>query len=178
MLLRYRQAVGRTGETRLGGLTMLVGLGYFFVWTGFGIVVFPLGAALAALEMQHPALALAVPVAVSLMVLIAGALQFTKWKTHHLTCCREMPGHGCTLPVKTSTAWRHGLRLGLHCVNCCGNLMMILLVIGIMDLRTMAVVGAAITFERFAPAGKLVARAIGAVIVGAGLFMILDQFCR
>src|SRR5262245_60422490 len=32
MLRRYRQAVGRTGETRLGRLTALVGVGYFFVW--------------------------------------------------------------------------------------------------------------------------------------------------
>src|SRR3989454_11700177 len=30
MLWRYRQAVGRTGETRLGRLTALVGVGYFF----------------------------------------------------------------------------------------------------------------------------------------------------
>jgi hypothetical protein len=35
MLWRYRQAVGRTGETRLGRLTALVGLGYFFVWTDY-----------------------------------------------------------------------------------------------------------------------------------------------
>src|SRR4030088_3688118 len=43
MLWRYRQAVGRTGETRLGRLTSLVGVGYFFVWAVFGIGAFPLG---------------------------------------------------------------------------------------------------------------------------------------
>src|SRR5215813_13409329 len=37
MLRRYRQAVGRTGATRLGRQTALVGLGYFFVWTLFGL---------------------------------------------------------------------------------------------------------------------------------------------
>jgi predicted metal-binding membrane protein len=31
MRWRYRQAVGRTGDTRLGRLTALVGVGYFFV---------------------------------------------------------------------------------------------------------------------------------------------------
>jgi hypothetical protein len=41
-----------------------------------------------------------------------------------------------------------------------------------MDLRAMAVVAAAITVERLAPAGERVARAIGAVAVGAGLFLI------
>ena len=33
MLWRYRRAARRTGETRLGRLTALVGVGYFFVWT-------------------------------------------------------------------------------------------------------------------------------------------------
>ena len=52
MLWRYREAVGRTGETRLGRLTALVGVGYFFVWTVFGMAAFPLGVALAAIEMR------------------------------------------------------------------------------------------------------------------------------
>ena len=73
MLQRYRQAVGRTDETRLGPLTAIVGAGYFFVWTVFGMAVFPLGAALAAIEMQQPALARAVPIAVGVVVLIAGS---------------------------------------------------------------------------------------------------------
>jgi len=172
MLWRYRQAVGRTGETRLGRLTALVGVGYFFVWTACGMAAFPLGVALAAVEMQLPALARAVPIAVGVVVLIAGALQFTAWKAHHLACCRQAPGRGRTLPADAGTAWRHGLRLGLHCSCCCAGLMAILLVIGAMDLHAMAVVTAAITVERLAPASERVARAIGAVIVGAGLFLI------
>jgi predicted metal-binding membrane protein len=172
MLWRYRQAVGRAGETRLGRLTTLVGGGYFFVWTVFGMAAYPLGMALAALEMRLPALARAVPVAVGGVVLIAGVLQLTAWKARHLACCREAPGRGRTLPADAGTAWRHGLRLGLHCSYCCGGLMVILLVIGVMDLRVMAVVTAAITAERLAPAGERVARALGAIAVGAGLFLI------
>jgi hypothetical protein len=41
-----------------------------------------------------------------------------------------------------------------------------------MDLRVMAVVMAAITVERLTPAGERVARAIGAVVIGAGLHLI------
>src|SRR5215475_1344180 len=52
MLRRYREAVGRTAGTRLGRLTALAGLAYFLVWTAFGMAAFPLGIALAALEMQ------------------------------------------------------------------------------------------------------------------------------
>jgi hypothetical protein len=48
--------------------------------------------ALAVVEMQQPALARAVPIAVGGVVLIAGALQFTAWKARHLACCRAGPG--------------------------------------------------------------------------------------
>src|SRR5712692_4569124 len=67
MLWRYRQAVGWRGESRLGRLTLLAGLGYFFVWTLFGLAVFPLGVVLAAVEMEQPALARVAPVAVGVV---------------------------------------------------------------------------------------------------------------
>ena len=172
MLRRYRDAVGRTGEARLGRLTALVGVGYFFVWTVFGIAAFPLGVALAAVAMQLPALARAVPTAVGLVVLIAGALQFTAWKARHLACCREAPENGRTLVADAGTAWRHGVRLGLHCSFCCAGLVASLLVIGVMDLRAMAVVAAAITAERLAPRWQRVTRAIGAIVIAAGLLLI------
>jgi predicted metal-binding membrane protein len=76
------------------------------------------------------------------------------------------------LPADAGTAWRHGLHLGLHCIYCCAGLMAILFVLGVMDLRAMGVVTAAITAERLVPEGKRVARAIGVVTIGAGLFLI------
>ncbi len=171
MLWRYRRAVGRAGGMRLGWLTAIVGGGYFFVWTLFGMAAFPLGVALAAVEMQQPALARAVPIAVGVVVLIAGSLQFTRLKARHLACCRETPGRCCMLPADAGTAWRHGLRLGLYCSRCCAGLMVILLVIGVMDLRAMAVVTVAMTVERIAPSGEHFARAVGAVIIVAGLLL-------
>lgn len=169
MLGRYRQAVGRTGEARLGRLTVLVGAGYFVVWMLVGLAAFPLGLALAGIAMQVPSLARAVPIAIGVAVLIAGALQFSAWKVRRLACCREPPGHD---RADAGTAWRHGLRLGLQCGACCANLMAILLVVGVMDLGAMALVTAAITLERLAPAGDRAARAIGALVVGAGLLLI------
>jgi predicted metal-binding membrane protein len=166
MLRRYRQAVGPGAH--LGRLTALVGAGYFFVWTAFGLAVFPLGVALAAVEMQHAAVARSVPIAAAVVILLAGALQLTAWKARHLACCRESPRR--TLPADARTAWRHGLHLGLHCSYCCAGPIAILLVTGVMDLRAMAVVAAAITVERLA--GERVARATGAVALAAGFFLI------
>jgi predicted metal-binding membrane protein len=171
-LWSYRQVLAGNGETHPGWLTALVGVGYFFVWTTFGIVIFPVGVGLAELEMQLPVFSRAVPLAVAVVVLIAGAFQFTSWKARSLACCRESPSRGSKSQTEAATAWRYGLHLGLHCCYCCAGLMTILVVLGVMELRIMAVVTAAITAERLAPGGEHVARGIGAVVIGAGLFMI------
>ena len=142
---------------------VVVGLGYFFVWTLFGAVVFPLGVALAAIEMPRP------QILVGLAVLIAASLQFSAWKARRLDWCRNASERR-NLTVRA--AWRHGLCLGVHCAESCAGLMAILLVIGVMDLRAMTAVTAAITVERLAPNGVRVARAVGAVGVGAGLVLI------
>jgi predicted metal-binding membrane protein len=153
-------------------LTALAGIGYFFVWTMVGIAAFPLGMALASVAMQQPALARAVPAAIGAVVLLGGAVQFTAWKAHHLACCREAPGRGCTLPAAAAAAWRYGLRLGVHCGCSCVGLTMILLVIGVMDMRAMAAVTTAVSVEHLAPAGERIARAIGTVVVATGLLLI------
>ena len=173
MLRRFRQAIGGIGETRSGRLTALVGAGYFFVWTVLGIVAFALGVGLAAAEMQMPALAATVPLAVGVVVLIAGVLQFTAWKAHHLAHCRETPGCHPMLPADAGTAWRHGLRLGWHCSFCCAGPTAILFVTGVMDLRTMAVIAAAIAIERLAPNVERVARATGAIAALTGSLLIV-----
>ncbi|HWO34259.1 MAG TPA: DUF2182 domain-containing protein [Candidatus Acidoferrum sp.] len=177
-LWRYRRTIGSRGDTRLSWLTALAGIGYFLVWTVFGIVVFPLGATLAEIEMQQPALARVVPIAVGGVIVVAGALQFTACKAHHLACCRKPWGSERRLPADAATAWRHGLRLGLHCTYGCAGFTAILLVIGVMDLRVMALVTAAITAERLAPNGERVARAIGIVVVGVGLLLIARAAAR
>jgi predicted metal-binding membrane protein len=175
MLWRCRQAVGRTGSVHADWLSAIVGAGYFAVWTVSGMAAFASGAALAAIEMQQPALARGVPIAVGGVVLIAGFLQFTAWKARQLACCRNAPGHDRTLPTSVGAAWRFGLRLGLDCNLCCAGPTAVFLVIGVMDLRAMAAVTAAITLERLAPAGERVARAIGVVAIGAGLFLIASR---
>jgi len=172
MLWRYRAAVHPTVRMNLARLTAVVGAGYFFVWTMVGLVAFALGAALMTFEMRMPTMQRLVPMAVGAVVLIAGALQFTAWKARQLAVCRGVPGHGCGLMPQTIDAWRHGLHLGLRCSYCCAGLTAMLLVLGVMDLRVMAVVTAAITLERLAPAGARVARVTGALIVGAGVFLI------
>jgi len=142
------------------------------VWMLFGAIAFSAGAILTSLEMQLPALARAVPGAIGAIVLVSGVLQFSTWKAHHLACCRATPDCCELLRADARAAWRHGLRLGLHCVHCCLGLTTVLLVVGVMDLRAMAIVTAAICVERLAPGGLHAARFTGLVLVAAGLFLI------
>jgi predicted metal-binding membrane protein len=177
VLWRYRLAVGRTRGQAADRLAALVGAGYFLVWMAFGLAIFPIGAALATVEMQEPLLARATPVTAGVIVVIAGLLQFTAWKVHHLACCRKAPGHGQALnvqalPTNAGAALQHGLRLGLHCAAGSAGLTAMLLVLGMMDLRVMAVVTAAITAERLLPDRAQIAPAIGAAIIAAGMLLI------
>ena len=172
MLARYRRTIGPRGGARRAALTAVVAAGYFFVWTALGALVFPVGAALAAVEMSLPPVARAVPAAVGGVLLAAGALQWTRWKARQLACCRRDPLGGGAPPASGSAAWRHGLRLGVRCARCCVGLTVVLLVVGVMDLRAMIAVGGAVTLERLAPAGERFARAIGVVVVSAGVLLL------
>jgi predicted metal-binding membrane protein len=178
MLWRYRRAVEGTdevGSLRLAHLTLQVGTAYFLVWTALGCALFPIGAVVVTSLARLPALARAAPLAVGVVVFLAGGLQLTRWKARQLACCREAPGPHRALPADAGTAWRHGIRIGLHCCACCVPETAILLVLGVMDLRAMAIAMAAITIERLAPtgeSGKRLARAMGAVAVAAGMVLI------
>ncbi|MDQ3280579.1 MAG: DUF2182 domain-containing protein [Acidobacteriota bacterium] len=166
-LSRYRDALHQSGVPHVDRLTAIASAAYFVVWTAIGVAIFPLGVALAAFEMKEPALSRLVPAAAALIVTLAGLLQFTTWKARRLACCRAVPRR-----VLQTNAWRYGIHVAYHCVACCANLMTIVLILGVMDLRAMAAGTPAIAFERLAPNGDGAARAIGAVAIGTGLFLL------
>ena len=169
MLWRYRLALGRAPG--LGWLTALVAAGYFLVWGLIGAALYPPGVALAAAAMREPDLARAAPVLAALCVLAAGAFQFTGWKVRALACCREMPDPAMALPPRSGAALGCGIRLALHCAGCCGNLMALLVVAGLMDIAAMAAVTLAISAERLAPGGKHLAHGLGVALIGTGLVL-------
>jgi predicted metal-binding membrane protein len=174
-LWRYRRAVaGAAGPTATEGgerpsaPTLIAGTVYFLVWTATGAVVYPIGLASAALSTRSPELARAVPLAIAVALLLIGALQFTAWKARRLARCRDFRGCGSAARIGAAGALRAGLQMGLDCIGCCGSLMSIVLLVGIMDLRAMAVVSAAIALERVAPNARLAAQAIGLASLSVG----------
>jgi len=171
MLLLDRAAArgGTTGVSarQLRVRTALVAAGYFATWTAFGAAAYPVGVALAAAEMRWPALSHAVPLGMGVVLVVAGALQFTPWKARHLARCREADA-SCAPAAGARAAWSHGLVLGVRCVRCCLGLMLALLALGVMDLALMTVVALAITAERVLPRPVPVARVTGVVALVAG----------
>ena len=169
-LLQFRDSLGRhLSPARAGSLTATVGVAYFAIWAALGVVVFPLGVALANVSMREPRVAGLVPSVVGAVIVAAGFLQCTRWKAQHLHRCRDATYTIVRAHDGTRTAWRHGSWLGLHCVQSCAGLTVVALCLGVMDLRVMAAAAAAVTVERLAPNGVRMARVVGLVMVAVGL---------
>jgi predicted metal-binding membrane protein len=156
---------------------LMMSLGYFSVWTLLGAAAFPVGFALAELEMRLPLLARAVPLIAGVVIVLAGMLQLSAWKASQLASCRRSPVCGsCTAGF--GAAWRHGLSLGIRCCYCCAPMTAILFVAGVMDFRAMALVTAAIALERLVSHAQVMARRLGYLTLAAGLLVSIGALLR
>lgn len=147
-LWRYRRSIA---GVQSWPATAVMAVAYLGVWSAVGLLVFPAGAAMASVQVRQPAVVRAMPLVVAASIVLAGTLQRTAWRTRHLAYCRETPRATHVSRASLATSWRHGLRLGAHCVQACAGQMAVLLAIGMMNVRAMAVVTAIVTIERLAP---------------------------
>lgn len=162
-------------HTRSTGVATLVSAGYYLVWAIYGVAAFALGIGVTTVQRQWPAIVSLVPVATGVVVLIAGGVQLTGWKLRQLAHCWDALACGQARPPQRGPAWRQGLRLGVRCCLCCSGYMTVLLVTGMMRVGVMALVAAAITIERIAPAPRRVARAAGVVIILTGAVLLTSS---
>ena len=145
------------------------GVGYGLAWTGFSAVAAGVQLALAAFEVPVP-FGLDAPYHSATALILAGAFQFTPFKTACLSRCRSPAGY-------LLTRWRNGvsghLRMGLghglDCVGCCWALMALALVVGMIDLVWMGLLMAVMVAETTLPFGARLTRPVGAGLVAVGL---------
>ncbi|MCH8029204.1 MAG: DUF2182 domain-containing protein [Candidatus Dadabacteria bacterium] len=144
-------------------------LGYLLVWTGFSLVVTLAQWALHNAALISPMMASTSPLLGGALLVAAGIFQWTPLKYACLAHCRS--------PLDfLMSEWREGnsgallmgLRHGTYCVGCCWVLMALLFVAGVMNLLWVAAIAAFVLIEKVAPAGRLVSRLTGLVLLGWG----------
>jgi predicted metal-binding membrane protein len=173
VLLLFAAARAGRDERRVRLAVVTFGLGYVAVWVGFKACAAIAQWALHETAMLSPAMAASNPYLAGAILFVAGAYQLTPWKGACLTQCRSPLGF-------LMTNWREGrlgplqmgLRHGAYCLGCCWALMCVLFVVGVMNLVWVAALTGFVLLEKIGPAGAVVARVAGVVMVLAGLLVI------
>lgn len=159
-------------EDRGPRLALRIGLfaaGYLLLWGLFSLV-----AALGQLALRDSAYftmngTLATPLAAGVLLIVAGAWQFTPVKDLCVRHCRH-PLHYLMLH------WREGLRgafpvgarHGVYCFGCCIAFMGLMFVFGAMNVLWMAAIAAYFLAEKVLPRERVWGRAAGAILLAAG----------
>jgi predicted metal-binding membrane protein len=150
--------------------TALFAAGYIAAWTGYSAVAAVGQVALARAALLTPMLQSASIALSAVILLAAGAFQFTSLKGACLTKCRT--------PLAFFLAeWRDGkagalllgFKHGSYCVGCCWALMAVLFVVGAMNLLSMAALTLFVIGEKLAPARWRLNQVAGSALILWGL---------
>lgn len=155
--------------------TVIFFSGYLLIWMVFSAVATFAQGGLHAATLLSPMMETTSPILGGIILIAAGIFQFTRLKYTCLTHCRTPIGY-------FMTEWREGklgalvmgLRHGAYCVGCCWLLMALLFVAGVMNLVWIAVIAAYVLVEKLISGGHNLSYAIGALMVGWGVWMIAN----
>jgi predicted metal-binding membrane protein len=165
IVLLHRMVLRRRGEGP--ALTVAFVAGYLLIWTVSGAVPLALLVGFRQLSQDSTWIVRAGGV----VLVLAGAYQFTRWKETCARACRSPLTFLATHNFGSGPlgALRTGLSHGLYCLGCCWALMAVLLVVGLMNLTWMAGVAVIFLAEKHWRRGALLASAVGVVLVCLGL---------
>ena len=150
-------------------------LSYLFIW-----VLFSVGA----VAIQYVAQVSGVLDASSLtaskiisigLLILAGGFQFTALKRTCLTKCRTPAGFFMGYwQSGVLGAFKMGIKHGLFCLGCCWAIMLLLFVGGVMNLSWVLLLTIAVIVEKTLPAGDLISKIIGFVLIMGAALMTYD----
>jgi predicted metal-binding membrane protein len=147
---------------------------YLIVWSGFSTAAVAAQWALQAMGWVDPMIVSTSAALSALLLVVAGAYQFSPLKRICLAKCRT--------PIAFLLGeWRDGtrggfvmgLRHGLFCVGCCWALMALLFVGGVMNMAWIAALSIAVAAEKMVPGGARLANVLGLVLIGAGTWRLI-----
>jgi predicted metal-binding membrane protein len=173
MIALYRtvsRSLSRPGQQTVP--TSIFAATYLVVWALFGVPVYLGSVAIDSLVVNVPAAGRSLAYALALILIAAGAYQFTALKR---VCLKQ-----CQTPLMFLMArWRSGygatVRLGLahaaYCVGCCWALMVVLVAAGAMSLPWVLLIAVVVFVEKLLPRGEWVPRLIGGALVLLGVMV-------
>ncbi|MBO8187366.1 DUF2182 domain-containing protein [Streptomyces spirodelae] len=165
-MVGMRRLLGARATT--GTLAALTA-GYLAVWGVAGLLGYAVVRAFEATAMGGGPLAVQVG---AVVLLVAGAYQFTPLKRWCLVRCRSPLALVMRYAEPTAGsrfgAFSVGVRHGGYCLGCCWALMAVLLAAGVMSLAWMAAVAAVITIEKTVPRPTLTGRLFGTALLALG----------
>jgi predicted metal-binding membrane protein len=149
---------------------------YLVVWFLFSAAATLVQWALQALDWVDAMIVSTSAVLTGVLLLLAGAYQFSPLKRLCLARCR-------TPLVFVLGEWRPGIygayvmgtRHGLFCMGCCWALMGLLFVGGAMNLAWIAAISILVALEKLLPQGQRIAAALGVALLAAGGLKLLDM---
>lgn len=171
-------ALQRSGEPDSGiyRRTALFTGGYLAAWTAFSLVATAAEWGLNDAALLSPMLASTTPILGGLLFIAAGVYQITPLKNACLRQCRT-PAQFLVQRRRTGPfgPFVMGIEHGAYCVGCCWVLMALLFAVGVMNLLWVAAIAAFVLSEKLLPAGPLIARIGAALMVGAGVTLLVAR---
>lgn len=150
--------------------------GYLVMWTSFALAATTAQWALERFALLDPMMAGTSRVLGGAVLIAAGLFQWTPLKHACLSECQAplwfIQRHG-GFRHDVPGALRLGAEHGLYCVGCCWALMALLFVGGVMNVLWIAGLTIFALVERLVPGGRLLSRVAGAVLVAAGIPLLL-----
>ena len=159
-----------------GLLLTSVVLGYAVAWLGFGLLAHGLDSGLHAAAARADWLVAHGGLVGALVLVAAGAFQFSALKYRCLERCRtpfafvNARWHGHR---PSREAFRIGLDHGLFCVGCCWALMLVMFVVGMGNLGWMFIVAGAMAAEKNLPWGRRLRTPLGLGLIVWGAVLAL-----
>lgn len=175
LILMFMRANRQTRGHRVVGSAAILLLGYLVVWFGFSGLASLVQWRLHRAALLSPMMASTSAMLGGLLLVAAGVFQFTPLKRGCLVRCRSPLGF--LMAEWRDGQWgalRMGVKHGAYCVGCCGLLMAILLVAGVMNLVWVAAIAVFVLGEKLAPEGVRLGRVAGAALIVAGIALIVS----
>lgn len=150
--------------------------GYLAVWTAFSSLATAVQRLLTASSVLTPMMEFAHPEVGGGLLIAAGIYQLTPFKQSCLKACRS-PASFLTAHWRPGRAGacRLGVEHGLYCLGCCWVLMLLLFVGGVMSLLCIAAITVFVLSEKLLPLPAQGGRASGALLMLAGLWMVVES---